>query len=157
MRLGKITIAAVGKLKKDHWRSAQIDYVKRLRQYTELTLVEVRDYLGKGTTDEVAVAKEGEALLAATKSANYRIALSSEGQQIHSIDFAAQVLHWIENYSDIAFLIGGPVGLAPDLLHVVQFELSLSSLTFPHELARIILLEQLYRSGTILNNHPYHK
>ena len=88
MKLGKITIAAVGKIKKEHWRSAQADYIKRLGRYTALSLAEVRDYVGKGSPDHVALQKEGSALLAATKNVRFKIALSIEGRQESSLQFA---------------------------------------------------------------------
>lgn len=157
MKLGKIMIAAVGKLKKEHWRAAQTDYVKRLRRYTGFSLVEVRDSVGKGSSDNIAITKEGDALLDATKLANFRIALSIQGQQMDSMDFAHNLLQWIEKYGNIAFMIGGPIGLSSDVLRASQYDLSLSAFTLPHELARIVLLEQLYRSATIINKHQYHK
>ena len=157
MKFGKITITAVGKLKTDHWRSAQVEYLKRLNRYTAFSLIEVRDSVGKGFPDKIAIQKEGTSLLEATKSIPFKIALSIEGQQFNSLAFASAIRRWIENYGEIAFVIGGPVGLSSDVLKHCQYQLSLSTLTLPHELARIVLLEQLYRAATILNNHQYHK
>lgn len=157
MKLGKLTVAAVGKLKKDHWAGAQRDYLQRLRRYTDITLVEVRDYFGKGFVDAVALSKEGEALLEATSSCKYRISLVVEGEQMNSIQFANIYRHWIESYGNIAFLVGGPIGLSQDTVSICDYALSLSNLTLPHELARVILLEQLYRAATIINKHNYHK
>ena len=157
MKLGKITIAAVGKIKKEHWRSAQADYIKRLGRYTTLSLTEVRDSVGKGSPDNVAIRKEGTTLLEATKRVNYRIALSVEGQQLNSLDFASTLRQWVEQYGELAFIIGGPVGLSSEVIQQCQFQLAISSLTLPHELTRIVLLEQLYRAATIINKHQYHK
>ena len=153
----KITLVSVGKLKKEQWRAAQDDYLKRLLRYTTLTLTEVKDYVGKGSPDTVAIEKEGKALIDASKDARFRVALSIRGRQMDSLDFAATLQQWYETYGTVAFLIGGPLGLSRDVLKTCHYELSLSRLTLPHELARILLLEQLYRATTIINKHQYHK
>ncbi|MDF1512885.1 MAG: 23S rRNA (pseudouridine(1915)-N(3))-methyltransferase RlmH, partial [Anaerolineae bacterium] len=80
-----------------------------------------------------------------------------KGHQMGSLEFAHQVNTWLEDYGHICYLIGGPRGLHPELVHKCQYRLSLSPLTFPHELARVILLEQLFRAETIINHHQYHK
>lgn len=154
---GKITIVAVGKLRSDHWRAAQQDYLKRLRRYTHVALVEVKDAVGHGLPDDVAIQREGAALLAAVKDAHRTIALHADGKLVDSLQFAAFLRKRIEVYGSVAFLIGGPVGLAPEVLAACDEQLSLSALTFPHELARVMLLEQLYRAATILSGEKYHK
>lgn len=154
---GKITIITVGKLRNEHWRTAQRDYLKRLRRYTQVSLVEVRDAVGRSLPDDVAMQREGAALLAAAKDARRTIALNATGKQIDSPQLAEFLRKQIEVYGSVAFLIGGPVGLAPEVLATCDDQLSLSSLTFPHELARVILLEQLYRAATILGGEKYHK
>ena len=157
MKLGKVTIAAVGKLKKDHWAAAQRDYLNRLRRYTSISLEEVRDHYGKGTADSVALLKEGEALLDVSSACTYRIALVVDGELMDSLHFASTFRHWIEIYGNVAFLIGGPIGLSQDTISACHYQLSLSKLTLPHELARVLLLEQLYRAASIINKHTYHK
>lgn len=154
---GQITVTAVGKLKKVQYRFIQDDYVKRLQRYTTLKLVEVKDAVGKGYPDEVAIQKEGEALLKATEDANRRIALVATGRQHSSEALASFVLNQIGLYSRIAFIIGGPLGLSDEVLNNCQETLSLSQLTFPHEIARLLLLEQLYRAATIVAGESYHK
>jgi 23S rRNA (pseudouridine1915-N3)-methyltransferase len=157
MKSGKITIAAVGKIKAEHWRAAQIDYIKRLGRFTQIKLTEVRDYFGKGSPDLVAAQKEGASLLEATRQCKYRIALCIQGHQLNSLEFASSLLRWIEQYRELAFIVGGPVGLSKEVIDKCQYRLTLSALTLPHELARIILLEQLYRAATIINRQKYHK
>jgi len=154
---GKITIVAVGKLRSEHWRAAQQDYLKRLRRYTHVALVEIKDAIGRSLPDAVAMQREGTALLAAAKDAHRTIALSATGKQMDSLRLASFLRKRIEVYGTIAFLIGGPVGLSPEVLAACDEQLSLSSLTFPHELARVVLLEQLYRAATILSGEKYHK
>jgi 23S rRNA (pseudouridine1915-N3)-methyltransferase len=157
MKYGKITIAAVGKIKKDHWQSAQADYLKRLKRYCTVRLLEVRDAVGKGSPDRIAIQKEGLSLLEVTNDIPFRIAVTVKGRQPDSLDFAEHLRKWLENLREMAFIIGGPAGLSNGVLQQSQFHLSLSPLTFPHELARILLLEQLYRAATIIHKHKYHK
>lgn len=153
---GKIMIVAVGKLHGD-WRAAQQDYLARLRRYTDVTLIEVKDAVGRGALDAVAMQREGEALLAAAKDARRVIALTATGKQMDSPGLADFLRKQIEVYGSLAFLIGGPVGLSPEVIAGCDDTLSLSPLTFPHELARVVLLEQLYRAATILSGEKYHK
>lgn len=154
---GQITVTAVGKIKAKHWRAAQEEYLKRLSRYTTVKLVEVKDVVGRGRPDAAALAREGEALLKASASARRRIALTPAGKLMSSEAFARFVQQEVVAYGRIAFLIGGPLGFSPDVLGQCQAQISLSPLTFTHELARVILLEQLYRAATILAGKKYHK
>ena len=155
--MGQIIIVAVGKLHGAYWRAAQQEYLARLRRYTDVRLIVVKDVVGRGIPDSVAMQREGVTLLAAAKDARRVIALSATGKQMDSPGLADFLRKQIEIYGSLAFLIGGPVGLAPEVLKSCDDTLSLSSLTFPHELARVILLEQLYRAATIINGEKYHK
>jgi len=158
MRLsGRIAIIAVGKLHGAYWRAAQQEYLARLHRYTDVKLIEVKDVVGRGIPDGVAMQREGESLLAAAKDARRVIALSATGKQMDSPGLADFLRKQIEIYGSLAFLVGGPVGLAPEVLRTCDEMLSLSPLTFTHELARVILLEQLYRAATIINGEKYHK
>jgi 23S rRNA (pseudouridine1915-N3)-methyltransferase len=154
---GHILIAAVGKLKRREWRAAQDDYMTRLNRYTDATLQEVKDAVGRGFPDAVAMQREGEALLKATADSQRRILLSADGRVMTSKQLARFLQEQIELYGRVAFLVGGPLGFAPEVEEGADGRLSLSRLTFPHELARIMLLEQLYRGFTILRGEPYHK
>lgn len=154
---GRITIAAVGKMRTRHWLAAQDDYLKRLRHYTTVDLIEVKDVVGRGIPDEQAMTREGEQLLAAAGRANRTIVLDPTGRQLTSPELAAALQAWLEQAGEVAVLIGGPLGFAPDVRAAAHESLSLSPLTFTHELARVIWLEQLYRAFTILHGEPYHK
>lgn len=154
---GTIIIAAVGKLKGYHFRLIQDDYLKRLKRYTSVELIEVKDAVGKGMPDQVAIEKEGSRLLKATEKANRRIALVSTGRQLDNLELTDFISNQIGLYSRIALIIGGPLGLSTEVLQNCQETLSLSKLTFPHEIARLLLLEQLYRSATIVAGENYHK
>ena len=154
---GQISIAAVGKLRRREWLETQNDYLKRLKRYTKVNLAEVKDSVGRGYPDSVAVQREGEQLLKATESSSRRLLLTSDGDELSSEAFAALVGKQLETYGHIAFLIGGPLGFSDEAIENADARLSLSRLTFTHELARILFLEQLYRAFTILRGEPYHK
>ncbi len=154
---GILTIAAVGKLRTPHWQAAQADYLQRLRRYIEVELVEIRDIVGNTVPDDVAVAREGDRLLDAVSGIPWTIALDATGKQGDSVRLAGHVRRQIETYHHLGFVIGGPVGLSPRVIETCNERLSLSPLTFPHELARVILLEQLYRAVTIISGEQYHK
>jgi 23S rRNA (pseudouridine1915-N3)-methyltransferase len=154
---GTLAIAAVGKLRTPHWQAAQADYLMRLRHYIQVEIREVRDVVGGGSSDDVAVAREGEALLKSVEAASWVVALDATGRQADSVRFAQYLRQQLEITREVAFIIGGSVGLAPGVLERANDRFSLSMLTFPHELARVILLEQLYRGMTILSGAPYHK
>lgn len=154
---GHIMVAAVGKLKRREWRAAQEDYLTRLNRYTDASLQEVKDAVGRGFEDAVAMSREGEALLNATADGQRRILLSADGRAYSSPQFARFLREQIELYGRVAFLVGGPLGFAPTVEAAADSRLALSKMTFPHDLARIMLLEQLYRAFTILRGEPYHK
>ncbi len=156
---GQLVIAAVGKMRTPHWRIAQEDYAKRIRRYTKLKIIEVRDFLAGGMSDTVAVRREGAALTAAVAKAKvpWVIAMDAQGKHTTSEGLARYLHKQVSTYRNVAFLIGGPVGLAPEVLASANDTLSLSPLTLPHELARVVLLEQLYRALTILSGEQYHK
>ena len=153
---GQLDIVAVGKLRRQPWLAVQEDYLKRLRRYTSVQLFEVKDVVGR-RPDAVALQREGESLLRAAGGAHCRIALTPAGREWSSPELAAFLQRRIEIYGRLAFLIGGPAGLSPEVLDACDVTLALSRLTFPHELSRILLLEQLYRAATILSGDPYHK
>lgn len=156
MLSGHVAVVAVGKIKTAYWQAAQTEYVARLQRYTDFKLVEVKDAVGR-LPDNVAMVQEGDALLKASAEASRRILLTPTGQMWDSEGLARFLQKQIESYGRLAFLIGGPVGFAPEVMAASQQEMSLSRLTLPHELARVVVLEQLYRACTILNGEKYHK
>ena len=139
--IGHLTVAAVG----------------RLRRYTDFQLVEVKDVVGRALPDTAAAAREGEALLAASPRGARLVLLTAGGRQHASLELAAWLQSQLEQVGTLAFLIGGPVGFDPATVAAAHEQLALSRLTLPHELARVVLLEQLYRAFTIIHGEPYHK
>lgn len=157
-----ITIIAVGKIKEKYLQSGIDEYVKRLSRYCKLRIIEVKDEkapenLSAKEQDSV-MDSEGERILGKLTEDAYVIALERSGVELSS-ELLAKKLEDIPTYnsSHIAFVIGGSLGLASSVRRKADLELSFSKMTFPHQLMRLILLEQLYRSFRINNNEPYHK
>lgn len=154
--IGHLTVIAVGKLREPHWQAAQDDYARRLGRYTDFALVEVRD-AARALPEAAAMAREGEQLLAAAPRGARLVLMTPDGRQPGSPELSAWLGAQLEQYGQLAFLIGGPSGFDPAVTAAAHERLALSRLTFPHELARVVLLEQLYRAFTILRSEPYHR
>lgn len=154
----KARILAVGE-KPPGWVSEGFaEYRKRLSRWLPLELTEITPGLrGKGRDPARATAEEGERVLAALPRDAWIVALDGRGKAWSSEELARRMEHWRQQGRDLAFLIGGPDGLAAEVLARSDFRWSLSRLTFPHALVRVILAEQIYRAQTILTNHPYHR
>lgn len=158
----KITILCVGKVKEKFYRDAIAEFQKRLSRYCKLSIVEVSDEkTSEQASDreiELVKAKEGERILASIKDDGYIICLAIEGKEIDSVALSQKIDRLkVTGCSHIYFVIGGSLGLADEVLSKADYKLSFSKLTFPHQLMRVILLEQIYRSFRISNNEPYHK
>ena len=157
----KITIICVGKIKEKFYGQAIEEYAKRLSRYISLEIVEVADEKAPQTLspaeEEIVKNKEGERILSKLKD-GYNVALAIEGKSFASEGFADLIAKKsIEGVSHINFIIGGSLGLSPEVMKRADLSLSFSEMTFPHQLMRVILLEQIYRAFRIINNEPYHK
>ena len=158
----KITIIGVGKIKEKHFSSAIDEYSKRLSRYCKLEITEVND---EKTPDEASEAEEsqikkaeGERILKHVKEGAYIIALAIEGSMLSSTDLAVKIEKLgVNSCSHIVFIIGGSLGLSDEVLRKADYKLSFSKMTFPHQMMRVILLEQIYRAYRINSNEPYHK
>lgn len=151
-----VHVIAVGRLTEPGLGAACQDYARRIRRVLKLEVREVRAPSGRFRPRE-RVKMEGERLLQAVPRGARTVALTRLGTAQSSEEFARTLKRWMQEGRDVAFIIGGAYGLDPEVLECCDFKLSLSKLTFPHELARLILLEQLYRALTILAGSPYHK
>ena len=149
-----IKIICVGKIKEKYLRDAVDEYIKRLSKYTKLEIIQLPDvdYELKKTLDV-----EKSNILKSIKTGDYNILLDLEGRELTSIDFAKTIDKIRIENSNINFIIGGSYGVHDDIKKLVNDRISFSKLTFPHQLFRVILLEQIYRSFKILNNEEYHK
>ena len=158
----KITCVVVGKIKEKYFTDAIKEYSKRLGRYCKLEIVELADEKtpdGASEAEEQAIReKEGERILKTLKDDAYVIALAIEGKMLDSVELSKKIESLgISGTSHIAFVIGGSLGLAPAVMKRADYALSFSRMTFPHQLMRVVLLEQLYRSYRIMKNEPYHK
>lgn len=158
----KITILAVGKVKERFYREAVEEFVKRLGRYCKLEIIEVADEKtpdGAGASlERQIVEKEGARLCKYLKEDAWICALAIEGKVMDSLEFSAQIEQLgIAGISHIQFVIGGSLGLAENILKRADLKLSFSKMTFPHQLMRVILLEQIYRGYRIMMKEPYHK
>ena len=158
----KITIITVGKIKEKYLRDAIAEYSKRLNKYCKLDILEVADEKtpdhASAIVEEQIRNKEGERILKLLKDDAYVITLEIGGKMLDSVEFSQKLEQLgIRGKSHIIFVIGGSIGLGNEILKRSDFAISFSKMTFPHQLMRVILLEQIYRSYRIMNHEPYHK
>ncbi len=158
----KITVVAVGKIKERFFEDAVKEYEKRLGRYCKLEIIQVADERtpdGAGEALERQIKeKEGERILAHIRDGAYVIALAIEGKMLDSEELAQKLGQLgVGGVSQVVFVIGGALGLSGAVLERADYRLSFSKMTFPHQMMRVILLEQVYRGFRILNHEPYHK
>ncbi|MBR2700793.1 MAG: 23S rRNA (pseudouridine(1915)-N(3))-methyltransferase RlmH [Erysipelotrichaceae bacterium] len=152
-----ITVIAVGKLKEKAYKDLVDEYVKRLSAYTKVEIIEVADETNQ--MEDTKVKKlEGERILKAIKKDSFTVLLDLRGRMLNSNELSLKIQE-INTYhsSNITFIIGGSLGVSDEVYSRADYKWKLSDLTFPHNLVRVILLEQIYRSYKIMNNEPYHK
>lgn len=150
-----IKIICIGKIKEKYFIDAINEYCKRLQKYTKLKIIELPD---EGLVEKTkAINIEGENILKHLDSKDYIISMDIAGKQMSSIDFAKKIDDISQFNSNITFIIGGSYGLSDKIKDLSNFKMSFSEMTFPHQLFRVILLEQIYRSYKINNNEQYHK
>ncbi|MCI8418766.1 MAG: 23S rRNA (pseudouridine(1915)-N(3))-methyltransferase RlmH [Lachnospiraceae bacterium] len=158
----KITCVAVGKIKEIYLKQAIAEYSKRLSRYCKMEMIELPDEKtpeGASQREEQQIKElEGERILKALKEGAYVIALDIQGSQPDSVKFSRKLEQLaVQGKSHIAFVIGGSLGLSPAVLKRAEERISFSAMTFPHQLMRVILLEQIYRGYRIMHGEPYHK
>lgn len=157
-----ITVICVGKLKERYLKEAIEEYGKRLSRYCKLEIIELNDEKTPDNASEkeelMIKEKEGTSILKHIKDNMFVIALAIEGKMISSEELADFIKEQgIRGNSNLAFVIGGSLGLSKEVLSRADYKLSFSRMTFPHQLMRVILLEQAYRGFRIINGEPYHK
>lgn len=157
-----ISLITVGKIKEKYLRDALEEYAKRLSRYCRLDIIEVPDEKTPDNASEkeelMIKEKEGDLILKHIKDNMYVITLEILGKQITSEELAANIKELgVKGESNIAFVIGGSLGLSKVVQQRSDFKLSFSRMTFPHQLFRVMLLEQIYRAFRIINGEPYHK
>ena len=157
-----IKIIGVGKLKEKYLVQAMQEYLKRLQAYAKVEVIELADEKAPENLSETQMMqikdKEGERILAKIKDQEYVIALAIEGKNPSSEAFAQQIENLgIQGKSQIVFVIGGSLGLSPAVMKRSNAQISFGKMTFPHQLMRVMLTEQIYRAFRIIHNQPYHK
>ena len=158
----KITLITVGKIKEKYLRDAIAEYSKRLSRYCKLEIIEVADEKtpdhARDVVENTIRDKEAERIMKYVKEDAYVITLEINGKLLSSEELSAKINQLgIQGTSHIIFIIGGSIGLGKEVLARSDYALSFSKMTFPHQLMRVILLEQIYRSYRIINGEPYHK
>ena len=157
-----IQIICIGKLKEKYWTDAIAEYSKRLSRYCTLEIIELKESRlpdkASAADEENVKLEEGRAILKAIKDGTYVITLEILGKQLTSPELADKIQTLsIEGKSNVAFIIGGSLGLSAEVSKRADYKLSFSKMTFPHQMMRVILLEQVYRGFKIIKNEAYHK
>ncbi len=158
----KITIIAIGKLKEKYLKDAILEYKKRLSSYCSFDVIELQD---ESTPDKLSLPLEekikkieSDRIKKCLRQGTFVVSLDIKGKRFTSMELAEKINSLaLSGRSDITFIIGGSIGLSKDILDLSGLKLSMSDLTFPHQLARLILVEQVYRSFKIIRGEPYHK
>jgi len=153
----RLVVAVVGKPRDRHLAAAIDEYETRAARYWPLEVIEVREVSGRGANAEEVRSRDGDRLLARLPASGGVIACDERGDRLTSAQFATLVSDARERAQDLAFVIGGAVGLAGAVRARADRTIQLAPWTLPHELARLVLAEQLYRAGTIVRGEPYHK
>ena len=158
----KIRIMAVGKIKEPALSSLISEYEKRIQPYSQLEIIEVNDIaIPRNTSvneENLVIEQESEKILKYIQPQDYVVALTIEGQSYDSLTFSEEMMQMlVRGQATITFLIGGSLGLSPTIKKRAQKCISFSKMTFPHQLMRLFLLEQIYRAWRIIKNEPYHK
>ncbi len=157
-----IKIITVGKLKEQYLKYGIAEYTKRLSRFAKVHLIEVPDERTPEKASEAEntqiMAKEGQRIQEKIGARDYVIVLAIEGKQLPSEVFAEKMNQiTVDGYSDVTFIIGGSLGLSPEVKHRANFKMSFGLLTMPHQLMRLVLIEQIYRAFMIQQGSPYHK
>ena len=158
----KVTVIGVGRLKEKYWQAAIEEYSKRLSKYVKLDIIEVADEKAPETLsaaeEDIVKRNEGARILKNIKDGDYVIALAINGKMLGSEELSEFLNErMVRGAGHIVFVIGGSLGLSKEVLNRADYKLSFSKMTFPHQMMRVILLEQFYRAVKIMKNEPYHK
>ncbi len=158
----RIRIVCIGKLKERYWTDAVSEYSKRLSKYCDLEIIQLKEVRladkASAADEQNVIFEEGQSILKNIKEGSYVITLEIKGKELSSEELADKMDRLaIEGKSDITFVIGGSLGLSREVSGRADFKLSFSKMTFPHQMMRTVLLEQIYRSFKIIRNETYHK
>lgn len=153
----KITLVCLGKLKENYWKEAEAEYLKRLTPYAKIKLLEITEEPFRESDDRDKIKeKEAQKIKQHLSAGAVVLALHERGKEFTSVEFSKFLEQNSTRGEEIIFVIGGPLGLHESILQLSHSQVSLSQCTFPHQMVRTILLEQIYRASTILNDKQYH-
>lgn len=156
-----MALVCMGRLKEKYWRDAATEYEKRLSRFGKWETIELPDLPEPANSspaiEEQIKKKEGEAILARIRDGDIVVCLCIDGRQMDSVQLSGKLTELIDTGRRVVFVIGGSLGLSPEVMRRAQLRLSFSPMTFPHQLARVMLLEQIYRAHKINANERYHK
>ena len=156
-----MALICMGRLKEKYWRDAAAEYEKRLSRFGKFETIELPDLPepsnSSAAIEEQIKKKEGEAILGKLRDSDVVVCLCIDGKQLDSVQLSKKMTELIDTGRRVVFIIGGSLGLSPDVVARAQLKLSFSPMTFPHQLARIMLLEQAYRACKINAGERYHK
>ena len=149
-----LKIICVGKIKESFYKDAINEYKTRISKYTKIEIVELPDY---NYDEKKTIREESNNILKILNKSDYNVLLDINGEELDSISFANKIDKTLSINNNITFIIGGSIGVSDEIKRICNYRLSFSHLTFPHQLFRVILLEQIYRAFKIINNEEYHK
>ena len=156
-----MALICLGRLKENYWRDAAAEYEKRLSRFGKWETIELPDLPEPANSspaiEEQIKKKEGEAILARIRDGDIVVCLCIDGRQMDSVQLSGKLTELIDTGRRVVFVIGGSLGLSPEVVRRAQLKLSFSPMTFPHQLARVMLLEQTYRALKIAAGERYHK
>lgn len=156
-----VNVICVGKLKESYLKDGCAEYIKRLSAFAKVSVIEIAEERCSDNPSDSeiknVIEKEGSRITAKIPKGSLVIPLCIEGKEYSSPDFSAEIEKFSMNYSSISFVIGGSFGLSDDVKSLGKMKLSFGKMTLPHQLARMVLLEQIYRAFSISNNSKYHK
>lgn len=156
-----ISLICVGKLKEDYLKSAVLEYIKRINRFSKLEIIEIPDQKIPDNVSnkekEIILSKEGDLIQSKIKPNSYVISMCIEGNLVSSEELANKLSDISMNNSNITFIIGGSLGLCEKIKKLSNLQISFGRITLPHQLMRVVLLEQIYRAFKINNNENYHK
>ena len=154
----KIRLLVAGKTVAERWKEAEAEYIKRIKKYIKFEYVEVKDLKNTANmTFEIIKQKEAELFKPYFEESGYKILLDEHGKEFTSVEFSEFLDKKISlEGKDLLFVVGGPYGFDQSIYQASDYKISLSKMTFSHQMVRTIFLEQLYRAFTIMNNEPYH-
>ena len=149
-----IKIICVGKIKENYFSEAIKEYSKRISKYTKIEIIELSDY---SYDEKKTIREESNEIMKIINKNDYNILMDIKGNMLDSVSFSKKIEDTLIYKSNITFIIGGSLGVSEEIKNICDYKLSFSLMTFPHQLFRIVLLEQIYRAFKIINHEEYHK